>query len=95
MEFVSLGAMVVTLRGVVVGGFPIQIAKMKTKVIQDSRGQGYYWLFGQNKSRELAIASPPRLATQSTRGFFQTIDTGVLYGLTASPFEMSNASRRR
>ena len=34
MEFVSLGAMVVTLRGVVVGGFPIQIAKMKTQVIQ-------------------------------------------------------------
>ena len=34
MEFVSLGAMVVTLRGVVVGDFPIQIAKMKTEVIQ-------------------------------------------------------------
>ena len=34
MEFVSLSAMVVTLRGVVVGDFPIQIAKMKTQVIQ-------------------------------------------------------------
>ena len=34
MEFVSLGAMVVALRGVVVDDFPIQIAKMKTRVIQ-------------------------------------------------------------
>ena len=38
MEFVSLGAMVVTLRGVVVGDFPIQIAKMKTQVIQGYTG---------------------------------------------------------
>jgi len=37
MEFVSLGAMVVTLRGVVVGDFPIQIAKMKTRLFKGSR----------------------------------------------------------
>ena len=51
MEFVSLGAMVVTLRGVVVGDFPIQIAKMKTQVIQGytaCRIEGHQaggWLF--------------------------------------------------
>ena len=33
MEFFSLGAMVVALRGVVVDDFPIQIAKMKIRSI--------------------------------------------------------------
>ena len=34
MEFVFLGAVVVALRVVEVGHFPIQIAKIKTQVIQ-------------------------------------------------------------
>ena len=61
MEFVSLGAMVVTLRGVVVGGFPIQIAKMKTQVIQaGSRVSG-------DDSDSVKGYDPPRPANHGRR----------------------------
>ena len=40
MLFVYLGAVVVTERGVEVGDFPIQIAKMKTRRIL-----GYWWIY--------------------------------------------------
>ena len=46
MEFVSLGAMVVALRGVVVDDFPIQIAKMKIRTIQ-----GYAFFYKTTEQR--------------------------------------------
>ena len=42
MEFVFLGAVVVTLRVVEMGHFPIQIAKMKTQVIQGGQVHQMY-----------------------------------------------------
>ena len=56
MEFVSLGAMVVTLRGVVVGDFPIQIAKMKTQVIQGYT-MFWSWKFVQNMLKKVSLSS--------------------------------------
>ena len=53
MEFVSLGAMVVTLRGVVVGDFPIQIAKMKTQVFQGYKINGHYIISGSEMPSDL------------------------------------------